>query len=72
MALAISAGLKVTAIHVDHGLRPESALEADIVAGIERLAMAHPALMRELCVVMAERLRRSHPQRRSSRSTTRH
>jgi tRNA(Ile)-lysidine synthase len=31
MALAISAGLKVTAIHVDHGLRPDSALEAEIV-----------------------------------------
>jgi len=31
MALAVAAGLKVTAIHVDHGLRPDSALEAEIV-----------------------------------------
>ena len=31
MALAVASGLKVTAIHVDHALRPESASEANIV-----------------------------------------
>jgi len=31
LALAVASGLKVTAIHVDHALRPESAGEADIV-----------------------------------------
>jgi tRNA(Ile)-lysidine synthase len=31
MALAVASGLNVTAIHVDHALRPESASEANIV-----------------------------------------
>jgi tRNA(Ile)-lysidine synthase len=32
LALAVEAGCAVTAIHVDHGLRPESAAEAGVVA----------------------------------------
>ncbi len=32
LALAVHAGCQVTAIHVDHGLRPGSAVEADLVS----------------------------------------
>jgi tRNA(Ile)-lysidine synthase len=32
LVLAVAAGCAVTAIHVDHGLRPESAAEAEVVA----------------------------------------
>ena len=33
LVLAVAAGLSVTAVHVDHGVRPGSALEAEVVRG---------------------------------------
>jgi tRNA(Ile)-lysidine synthase len=36
LALAAAAGCEVTAIHVDHGLRPRSGAEADVVADAAR------------------------------------
>lgn len=43
LVLAVGAGCEVTAVHVDHALRPGSALDADVV---EQVACAHGAEFR--------------------------
>jgi tRNA(Ile)-lysidine synthase len=36
LVLAVAAGLKVTAVHVDHGIRPGSADDANVIAPVAR------------------------------------
>jgi len=49
LVLAVAAGLQVTAVHVDHGLRPDSADEAAVV---ERLALRFGTAFRAERVVV--------------------
>lgn len=51
LMLAIAADLDVTAVHVDHGLRPDSAADADVVAAV---ADAHGASFRTELVTIAD------------------
>lgn len=51
LVLASAAGLDVTAVHVDHGLRPDSAADADVVAAV---AQAHGAAFRSERVMIAD------------------
>ena len=53
LALAVAAGLDVTAVHVDHGLRPGSAHEAE---GVQRLASRWGAAFRSEQVRVPRRL----------------
>ncbi len=51
LALAVAAGCEVTAVHVDHGLRPGSDVEADVVAEV---AARFGAAFRSELVVVAD------------------
>lgn len=51
LVLAVAADLEVTAVHVDHGLRPDSAADAEVVAAV---AEAHGASFRSERVAIAD------------------